>query len=73
MVADYEWKVTYDEARQMVLEALAPMGEEYVAKVKEGFETGWLMYMRIKEREREHSRGEHMELTLMYSLISQEH
>ena len=40
MVADYEWKVTYDEARQMVLEALAPMGEEYVAKVKEGFETG---------------------------------
>lgn len=42
MVADYEWKVTYDEARQMVLEALAPMGEEYVAKVKEGFETGWV-------------------------------
>jgi len=26
----------------MVLEALAPMGEEYVAKVKEGFETGWV-------------------------------
>ena len=42
MVEDYEWKVTYEEAQKMVLEALAPMGEEYVAKVKEGFESGWV-------------------------------
>ena len=42
MVEDYEWKVTYDEAKQIVLNALAPMGAEYVAKVREGFETGWV-------------------------------
>lgn len=42
MVEDYEWKVTYDEAKDMVLKALEPMGEEYVAKVKEGFDTGWV-------------------------------
>lgn len=42
MVENYEWKVTYEEAKKMVLEALSPMGAEYVAKVKEGFETGWV-------------------------------
>lgn len=42
MVEDYEWKVTYEEAKEMVIAALAPMGEEYVAKVKEGFESGWV-------------------------------
>ena len=58
MVADYEWKVTYDEARQMVLEALAPMGEEYVAKVKEGFETGWVdVYENKGKRTGAFSRG----------------
>ena len=42
MVADYEWKVTYDEARQMVLEALAPMGEEYLGLLQEGFDNRWI-------------------------------
>lgn len=42
MVSDYDWKVTYNEAKEIVLKALAPLGEDYVAKIKEGFETGWV-------------------------------
>lgn len=33
---------TFTEAKELVLEALAPMGQEYVAKVKEGFTAGWI-------------------------------
>lgn len=42
MVSDYDWKVAYDEAKEIALKALAPLGEDYVAKIKEGFETGWV-------------------------------
>lgn len=35
-------KYTFAEARELVLEALEPMGQEYVAKVKEGFAAGWI-------------------------------
>lgn len=42
MVADYKMEVSYDEAKQIALKALAPLGEEYLAKVQEGFESGWV-------------------------------
>lgn len=42
MVEDFEWKVSYEEAKDMVLDALKPMGEEYVNIVKEGYENGWV-------------------------------
>ena len=35
-------KVSYDEAKETVLKALAPLGEDYVATVKEGFENRWI-------------------------------
>lgn len=36
MIADAAKKVSYDEANETVLKALAPLGEDYVATVKEG-------------------------------------
>jgi oligoendopeptidase F len=42
MVQDYKMKVSYDEAKKIALEALAPLGQDYVDKIKEGFETGWV-------------------------------
>lgn len=42
MVEGIARKISYEEAKNMVLEALAPLGEEYVAKVKEGFESRWI-------------------------------
>ena len=42
MIADAAKKIPFDEAKQTVLAALAPLGEDYVAKVKEGFENRWI-------------------------------
>jgi oligoendopeptidase F len=42
MIPDVAKKYTFDEAKAIVLSALAPMGEDYVAKVKEGFENRWI-------------------------------
>ncbi len=42
MIADVAKKIPYEEAKKTVLKALAPLGEDYVAKVKEGFENRWI-------------------------------
>lgn len=42
MVEDFDRKYTYEEACELVLKALAPMGEEYVSIIKQGFEGGWV-------------------------------
>ncbi|WP_236036453.1 oligoendopeptidase F [Heyndrickxia oleronia] len=42
LVKDVEMKVTYEEAKEMVLKGLAPFGEEYQEILKEGFENRWV-------------------------------
>lgn len=42
MIAGAARKIPFEEAKETVLKALAPLGEEYVAKVKEGFENRWI-------------------------------
>jgi len=42
LVKGYDKTVTYDEAKQMVIEGLAPMGDEYISILKEGFNSGWI-------------------------------
>ena len=42
MIADYDMKLTYQEACDLVCEGLAPLGEEYIAKLREGFDSGWV-------------------------------
>lgn len=42
MIAGAEKNVPYDEAVQMILEALKPMGEEYISVLKRGFEDRWV-------------------------------
>ncbi|EPR30190.1 Oligoendopeptidase F [Geobacillus sp. WSUCF1] len=42
LVQDVKMEVTYDEAKQYMLEGLAPLGEEYVAIVKEGLDNRWV-------------------------------
>lgn len=42
MIADAARKIPFEEARETVLKALAPLGEDYVAKVKEGFDSRWI-------------------------------
>ncbi|MGP3560408.1 oligoendopeptidase F [Geobacillus sp. BK01] len=42
LVQDVKMEVTYDEAKQYMLDGLAPLGEEYVAIVKEGLDNRWV-------------------------------
>lgn len=42
MVSREERKITFEEAKRMVLEGLKPLGEEYLALLKEGFENRWI-------------------------------
>ena len=41
LVKDYDRKIEFDEARELVLEALKPLGEEYVRVAREGFDKRW--------------------------------
>ena len=42
VVPDADMKITFEEAKETVLKALAPMGEDYLAILKEGFENLWI-------------------------------
>lgn len=42
LIDDYDKKYTYEEAKETVLKGLAPMGEEYLSILKEGFSGGWI-------------------------------
>jgi len=42
VVKDIELKYSYDDATKMVLEAIKPLGDEYVATVKKAIENRWI-------------------------------
>ena len=52
IVKDATMKVTFDEAKQTVLDALAPMGAEYVSLLQKGFDERWID---VYENEGKHS------------------
>ena len=45
MIRDYSVKVTYDAAQKAVLEALQPLGEEYLGVAREAFANRWIDVM----------------------------
>ncbi|MDO5047155.1 MAG: oligoendopeptidase F [Anaerococcus sp.] len=45
LVKNYDRKIDFDEAKEIVLEAIKPLGEEYVKVAKEGFESRWFDVM----------------------------
>ena len=42
MVEDDGQKISFEQAKEMVLEGLAPMGSEYLELLKEGFSSRWI-------------------------------
>ncbi|MTI65911.1 MAG: oligoendopeptidase F [Firmicutes bacterium] len=42
MVKDVDMKISYDEAKDTVIKALKPLGDDYIKKVKEGFNSRWI-------------------------------
>ena len=45
IVKDFEMKVSYEEAKDISLKALAPLGEEYLAVVRRAYEDRWIDVM----------------------------
>ena len=42
MVSDVDMQIPFEEAKKIVKEGLAPMGEEYLDILQEGFDNGWI-------------------------------
>ncbi len=42
MVADMDETIPYDKAKDLVKEALVPLGEEYISLLDKGFNEGWI-------------------------------
>ena len=42
LVKDVKMEIGYDEAKEIILNGLAPLGEEYIDVLKEGFENRWV-------------------------------
>ncbi len=42
LVKEVDMKYSYEEAKELMLEALKPLGEEYIAEMKKGFENRWI-------------------------------
>lgn len=42
VISDFDIKLTYEEACEWVCEGLAPLGEEYIATLREAFTSGWV-------------------------------
>jgi len=58
LVADVDKKITFDEAKQTVYNALAPLGEDYRNILKEGFENRWIdVYPNAGKRSGAYSAG----------------
>lgn len=45
IVPDVEWPVAYEEAKEMVREGLASLGEDYIQALSAGMESGWIDVM----------------------------
>lgn len=58
LVADTDADIPYDQAKATIYDALAPMGEEYRAILKEGFENRWIdVYPNAGKRSGAYSAG----------------
>ena len=42
VVSDFEMQISFEQAKETVLKALAPMGEGYLKIIREGFENRWI-------------------------------
>lgn len=58
LVADANIRFTFEEAKAIALKALAPLGDEYLSILKEGFQNGWIdVYENIGKRSGAYSAG----------------
>lgn len=60
LTSDFDSKIEYEDAKEIILKALAPLGEEYIETLKKGFEENWIdVYPREGKRSGAYSWGEY--------------
>lgn len=42
LVQEIDFKISYEEAKKIILKGLNPLGEEYIKLLKDGFKSGWI-------------------------------
>ena len=58
MIPGVAREISFEEAKETILKALAPLGEDYLAKLKEGFENRWIdVYENVGKRSGAYSAG----------------
>lgn len=58
MVSNADFSYTFEEAKELVLKALEPMGEDYLAIMREGFANRWIdVYENVGKRSGAYSAG----------------
>ena len=57
IVKDFEMKVSYEEAKEISLKALAPLGEEYLAVVRRAYRDRWIDVMENEGKRSVHEMG----------------
>ena len=74
MVKDVKFEMPYEEAKEWMLKALEPMGEEYLDVVKEGLNNRWVdVYENKGKRSGGYSSGAHLTnpfILLNWSILS---
>ncbi|GGE51263.1 oligoendopeptidase F [Pullulanibacillus camelliae] len=50
LVQDVDMKLSYEEAKELVLKGLAPMGEEYLNIIREGYDKRWIDVRETKNK-----------------------
>ncbi len=58
IVKDYDFKYSFEEAKELIEKALEPLGEEYLEIVREGFNSRWIdVYENVGKRSGGYSGG----------------
>jgi oligoendopeptidase F len=58
LVEEFDLEISYEEAKKIVYESLAPLGEDYRKVLQEGFENGWIdVYENVGKRSGAYSWG----------------
>jgi oligoendopeptidase F len=69
LVKDVDTKVTYDKAREILLKAMKPLGDEYISVLREAFQNRWVdVYENKGKRSGAYSSGSY--LTSPYILLN---
>ena len=70
LTENFDMEIPYEKAQEIILEALKPLGEEYLENVKKAFAEGWIDVYEMKENKEELILGAATILNHIYCLAT---